>query len=405
MVVNDENQRINMAKRNVINNINIICAEEQNDNFAFYCEFFKLCGFFVIKSINEKYNDSNDFQEADTYLDIRKEEYIWTAWDAKKYNKISFVNLLRTAIYEAGLEEYEELEELAEIYVDHHLMRINILERFYYKKKEYIDTCVSHLDSAISEMSEILDKRDFQFKHHTQFFRLTCKLKVNIFLEQSGGEKEYPTAQLINEALAIDDKNSLFDQKFVLAAMIADKEKKYQDMQREFLGAAMRQTGPQKAYVEYRLARYFEKISKDDESALKYYKSSYEKLERNYRAVYKIANLYSKKGENRTAVLFYQEVCRLIIQDVHSNFAQLQPIQLEYLYKTYLKMYIILLLQNSHSDVVKNIRFNIEKIKDLIDNNEYIINIMKAANFSQILTNQMILDERKELKESIVGVK
>lgn len=405
MVVNDENQKINMAKRNVINNINIICAEEQNDNFAFYCEFFKLCGFFVIKSINEKYNDSNDFQEADTSLDLRKKEYVWTAWDDKKYNKISFINLLRRAIYEAGLEEYEELEELAEIYVDHHLMRINILERFYYKKKEYIDTCVSHLDSAISEMSEILDKRDFQFKHHTQFFRLTCKLKVNIFLEQSGGEKEYPTAQLINEALAIDDKNSLFDQKFVLAAMIADKEKKYQDMQREFLGAAMRQTGPQKAYVEYRLARYFEKISKDDESALKYYKSSYEKLERNYRAVYKIANLYSKKGENRTAVLFYQEVCRLIIQDVHSNFAQLQPIQLEYLYKTYLKMYIILLLQKSHSDVVKNIRFNIEKIKDLIDNNEYIINIMKAANFSQILTNQMILDERKELKESIVGVK
>ncbi len=387
----------------VISNINIICTKDQNDVFALYCEFFKLCGLFVIKSIDRPYQEEDITFKPERVLDIRDKKYVWTNPKNRKIRSKDLIVFLLNAIKEVGLKERWNLEALAEIYLNNNLMRVNILDRFYYKDIEYAGQCISYLRNAVDSIEKnVLNIENNKVPFCAQFFCATCKLKINRFGKKIGGEEPYPTAVLMDEVLSIDSEKEYFVQKYILASMIAERHTRYQTMGKYYLSKAMVQKGPQKGYVEYRIGQYYEKIEENAIQALECYTCASRDLKRNYRALYKMANLHLKMGKE-DAMKIFQEVVRLIGNDVNGDLKQLQPIQIEYIYKTYLQIFQSLQYKTDQNYILAVMKENEKQLREIIENNRYIYNILRTDPKSSKNFEQILQEEKEQLLEVILN--
>ena len=390
------NEKLNGEE--VVSNINIICTKDQNDVFALYCEFFKLCGLFVIKSIDRPYQEEDITFEPERVLDIRDKKYVWTDVKNKKIRSKDLIVFLINAIKEVGLEERWNLEDLAEIYVNNNLMRVNILDRFYYKDIEYAGKCIIYLRNAVDSIEKnILNIENNKVPFCAQFFCATCKLKINRFGKKIGGEEPYPTVILMDEVLSIDSEKERFIQKYVLVSMIAGRDSKYQTMEKHYLSKAMKQKGPQKGYLEYRIGQYYENIEKNDIQALECYTCAYRDLKRNYRALYKIAKLYLKMGKEDDAIKFFQEIVKIIGSDVNGELRLLQPIQIEYIYITYLQIFQLLQFKIDQNYIFSVMQENEKQLKEIIEDNRYIYNMLRTDPQETKEFGIMLGEEGKQL--------
>lgn len=389
-----------ISTNDVITSINIICTKNQNDVFAFYAEFFELCGFFVIKSIDMPYYEDTGFKPGCT-LDIRQEKYIWTKSEEKTIKAEVLMECLINAINEVKLANDYDLEKLANVYVKNNLMRVKILNRFFYKDDMYAKKCKKYLQNAIEYIETIIlsnkNKKDFKF--YSQFFYVSCKLMINKFEHRLYEKEDYLTVILMDEALSLAEQGKV-PQIDLLVADIAKREAKYQGMECDYLIRAYKQSKSQlqRKNIEYKIGKNFELVQKNDIVALKcYYRKFDTKTSNDYMIKYDIAKLYLKKGEIECAEKYFESVIVCFKDEIDT----LEPQEIMYLYEGYNNFLKILRLKMGEVYAYEYLKKLENTIKDTIKNSTYIENVLRTIQEYDQNFDEMVAEEKNQIEEYI----
>lgn len=347
--------------------------KSQKAEFIFLKEFFKLCGIYVIDSKEktlEELSDSLDGYRPEYFIDfIDKEKFLITGNDFNV--KYISENWMKSVIDEIGKEQEEirnELSYLVSIYVRNNLFYANSSERFFYcPNKERIEECIGYFSKALDSIKKRKSK-----PYHTQYFYLSCQSKINTLLSKKRAKRIYDKHDLINAAVELAQQDRGNYQGYILAGLIADSDLNYELYSEQYYKKVLGKSKPADAYVYYRLSRFFEKIADVPEEALRLQEKSYEITPTNYRSAYKIAFLKYKLGHIGAAMRMYQNVCEIIQADCGMDENALyEPIQLEYLLKSYKVMadiYSIWLDERINAGLMID---NISKLEKTIKKNIY----------------------------------
>lgn len=381
-----------------VNNINIICDESENEQYLLLAEFFKLCGIFVIKTVRDSYEElrqSDSKWVPDQVLDIRR-------GNESQKNVADDRLFLLNSIKRLGLENYEdieELEELADIYIDNKLKQHSMKERYFYDPShERIKKCVEGFEQAYEDILTLLQTKEAG--RYKEYFSLTCLRKINSLRGKLRIEKIENGYTLIKKAVQLSAKYEDFAQGYILAGIIADGDLNYLTYSIHFYKKALaeiKKAPPVCAYVYFKIARYYEKIEYDEEKALKKYYEAYKLDKQNYRALYKIALLELNKGY----ICWEDSYIRIAMEDFNSIYTimyndlknkNLEPIQLEYLVKTYKKLYEIYDIWLYEKRSAEQALQSLCSFEEIIDGNCF---------FDAFFGNEEAKQERRSLKKHL----
>lgn len=321
-----------------IDSIRIICNVSQNAVFEFYEEFFKLCGIYVIKTRGDLTDSSDKMGNyfPNNVLNITQEGKIKNIDDGR----YRLVNAIKKIHYEERIKC--QLLEILEIYLDNDLMYHNAMERYFYAPThERLESCLAGFRGAVEAVRDI--QKD---ERYVEYFEILCQHKINVLLGKLRRKKEYDGFWLINRAIGLCMRERGYIQGYILAGIIADGDLNYLNYSVDFYNKAFTGVSAIDAYIYYRRGRYYEKIEHDEEKALKDYQKAHQLDPDNYRVLYKVAFLEMNQGRRylndmymRRAVRDFLKVCEIMGDDISER--DLMPIQLEYLTKTYKKLYDI----------------------------------------------------------------
>lgn len=327
--------------------INIICNESENENFLFFAEFFKLCGIYVIKSVRKPYNELDESKGyiPESILDIRR-EYKWL--DDRENEALLLQRMLRV-LCKNNNETYSELTELSNIYLCNNLMVYSMLERYFYvPSQKRLEECLEKFQTAYKNIKML---RQQERRIHVQYFMLVCQHKINMLLGKLRRKKKFDSRELIRNAIGLYgiDPEQNFYQGFVLAGIIADGDLMYLTQSITYYRRALQCTKekePIRAYIVYRVGRYYEKVVCDEGKAWEAYNKAYDLAPSNYRILFKKAFIELDEGyiwQDRIYIELarkdFHRLYLLLYKDLINN--NLEPIQLEYLTKTYKNLYEI----------------------------------------------------------------
>lgn len=327
--------------------INIICNEAENENFLFFAEFFKLCGIYVIKSVGKPYCDLEESGGyiPDSTLDIRT-EYRWL--DDRENQDLLFQRMLG-ALFNNNYGTYVELTAISRVYLRNNLMHYSMLERYFYAPfSGRVEEC---LEGFWKAYKEIMALELQEGRIHIQYFMIVCQHKINMLLGKLRRKKVFDSRELIRGAIGLyeADPERNFYQGYVLAGIIADGDLKYLTQSITYYRRAFQCTEknePIRAYIEYRRGRYYEKVICDEGRAWEAYNRAYALAPSNYRILFKKAfveldegYILQDRGYIELARRDFHSLYLLLREDLKNN--NLEPIQLEYLTKTYKNLYEI----------------------------------------------------------------
>lgn len=392
-----------------LKDINIICNQSENENFLFFAEFFKMCGIYVIKSVGGPYNELEESKGyiPDAELDLR-ERFQWL--NNRKEEKEILDEALKVAC--KGDEQlFLELGSLVNIYIDNNLMICNMMERYFYAPQlTRVEKVLQGFQVAYEELRELEEGR------YVDYFGLLCQHKINSLLGKLRRKKLYDSHMLISEAVQLGEKYQHFTQGYILAGILADGDLNYLTYSIIYYNRAFdvaEGMDPVKAYIDYRRGRYYEKINHDVESALDLYEEAYKKDPFNYRILYKKALLELDKGyiwqEKFYIELakqdFYQLYQLMYGDIIHNN---LEPIQLEYLTKTFIKLYEIYDVWLEKKEKARQILKKLGSLDHIIYTDAFFSNIFqdesKAREERNYLIQHLNINIYKEPESSFVSI-
>lgn len=322
----------------IIDSIIITCDASQNAIFVFYEEFFKLCGIYVIKRTVKQsdYSDEKKGYVPDNELNITQDRKIENKKDGQK----RLERAIEGTHYGYGIKR--QLAELSKVYLKNGLMYHNTMERYFYSPtRDRLEHCLAGFRGAVEDLQGISE-----YGRYVKYFIIICQHKINVLLGKLRRKKEYDGFRLINRAIGLCMREKGYVQGYILAGNIADGDLNYLNYSIDFYNRAFTDVSSIDAYIYYRRGRYYEKIEHDEERALKDYRKAHELDPYNYRVLFKVAYFEMNQGRfhlndmyMRRAVRDFLEIREIMYTDILEH--DLMPIQLEYLTKTYKKLYEI----------------------------------------------------------------
>ncbi len=386
----------------IIDSIRIICNQSQNEDFAFFEEFFKLCGIFVIRCVETQISHLSEDDEGytDYELDITH-NFRWMAH--RENEKVMLRNAIDT-VYGGNRVVKDELSYLAPVYVNHDLKLHNMRERYFYTPVfPRVYESLEKFRDAFRELEKIkINGR------HVKYFRISCQHKINALLGKLHKEKEFSGYSLIADALDLYVREGVYPQRYLLAGIVADGDLQYLNDSIHFYDNAFTGKREIDAYIHYRKGRYYEKIDHDEESALTEYRKAYRMDQSNYRALFKVAIIELSIGEMymdyryiQRSISAFREIPELLYNDIRN--CNLLPIQLEYLAKTYKNLYDIYDIWMERKSSAMQALYEFCDLDKMIDKDAFFDNFFgdEADEERRLLKRHLNLDYYKDERDTI----
>lgn len=133
---------------------------------------------------------------------------------------------------------------------------------------------------------------------------------------------------------------------------------------------------PYADYVLWQQGRFYERELHSLEEAKKYYERAVQANHKEYRAYYKIAQIYENKKEHLAAIEQYTIVCNILNNKKKHNY--LNEVEYEYLYKSYYLM----------STIYKDYLNNEQLANEMLHERDNIYNLVRQASL-QIIKNEL----------------
>lgn len=391
-----------------IDSISIVCDASQNAIFVFYEEFFKLCGIYVIKKPVYSFDDSDGTENyvPVNRLDITQDRKIEDREDGQK----RLESAIEGTHYVSGVKR--QLSELSKVYLNNNLMYCNAMERYFYAPtRERLEGCLAYFRGAVKELRGICENNICENGRYVKYFMTICQHKINVLLGKLRRKKEYDGLRLINKAIGLCAREKGYVQGYILAGNIADGDLNYLNYSIDFYSKALTGVSAIDAYIYYRRGRYYEKIEHDEARALKDYRKAYQFDRNNYRALFKVAFLEMNQGRYymyvddvymRRAVMDFLEIRKIMYADILNR--DLMPIQLEYLTKTYKKLYEIYDIWLEERYSAMRVLEKLCDLEQLVNSNEFFSDFFpkeSAEKEKSLLKQYLHLDFYKEKMDII----
>lgn len=360
------NSKKNRIEDKNANTINIVTTfTDQEWNFIFYAEFFKLCGIFPGKNLT--FPSTIPHFRRPCQLEITKNRQ----WK-KGCNELALLSYAIQDVYGES-NTARELLILAEIYCKHDLLHACTFEEFpYYKTKQRLYDTLTKFENAYQEFENLKKKEGY----HLQFFKISCQTKINFLLGQLRIKKRFDGMSLFICAKNLSLNYPPYSPYgLILGGIIFDQDLNYlinSENVYKYILKNFHLNPLLASYVFTRLGRFYNRILHENEISLLYFKKAIELAEQPY-AFFKYAALTMDKAyiapvdpdeieprEIKQACYIFKKFILKLLQNKN-----LSPIQLEYLVTS------CKILKETY-EVYLNSNFPFyEELTKYVDNNEF----------------------------------
>lgn len=260
----------------------------------------------------------------------------------------------------------EDLLSAASIYLNHGLMEERNSYAYLYTNRRLVERAKSVFLNAYEDTMEYFEQKDNQVSRYFFFFQMELIRCVNEACWFLNDRNFFDTKAVLNYIRNNMAKYFSFSNFNVLMGMLCETDIQYRIDAGKYYKIAL-ESVKSKAYGSfcyYRLGRYYEKIEKNWENAIKYYREANLLNGKAYRVLYKIAMYYEhEKKDPQRALDYYRRICEILKEKEQMNY--LQEKEYEYLYKTFFRMAEILREARRYSEAIEYYQKIIELNKKL----------------------------------------
>lgn len=338
-------------------------------------EFFKFCGIYVWEYILDDIGNQDDDEKASVNLfladcdkfdnqypkaameylmDIKRmKSYKGFKQGFKKKVKDFFIQLVDDNIL---IESYKEsFSDLAEIFMKHDYAKFNYIKHCMavQMSKDELQKLAQLLYDCYEDLN-ILDqklKKDNNQSPYVIYAMLNCARKVNDCCEIGGNIPLFNIDVLQKEACAIrnlDEKNSMGD---VLRCFFEIRNSSYSDQVHDFINefGQSQKNKRSSQFLLYAIGHYYEMGRRNTEKGWDYYSNILSKDTQNYRALFKKGCREMRDENYENAEKVFRDIIDLMSKKKETGF--IQPIELEYWYKSLVFCIRIQKINNKDSSV------------------------------------------------------
>lgn len=341
----------------MVDSVKIIHDELRGGEYRFLADFFRLVGSHVCDCTLKREFRQTDFDAVivikegleETNVKRLEENYPKAVFMGGldlniscDENKIKYLNDCLDGIYgyykssnatQANVE-IDTLKKIAAVFVENHLLKARNSFAYFYSKADLVQAAQDQYVEALLTLSkdEKLNKKTSKYYIYAtvniaRFINETCS-----FLKQ---ELLFDTQKCMDEIDGALKLDPAFANIYALKGFLAEIDPQFRKGCGSYYMKAVEELGdqPYTSYLYYRLARYYEKVESDWNTAGKYYKKSLEVNSEEYRTVYKIMLMEKKERKYIEAIESCKKICNILDTKLQHNY--LQKKEYEYLMKSY----------------------------------------------------------------------
>lgn len=235
----------------------------------------------------------------------------------------------RLVRYTAKLEEI--LKSIAVLYVNNNIMQSVLYTKCFYKQEELYRRALKHYTAFLGQLNQLQveDDNEDMMKYIISY----SKFEVNLICKNNSYEFLYPVEDLLEVCQELAKKYSSNEQIHILTADIKlELEERWLEASDEYASAQLAHC----AYAYYKWGRIVRKYLKDYESALPILKKAVEIKPDYFAAWYQIGMCLEKKSDYFGALKAFQKIGGILERKYKNHL--LAPVELEYLFKSLMKM-------------------------------------------------------------------
>ncbi len=369
--------------------VKIIHGELSCGEYRFLADYFRLIGCFVCDCIAGEEKNSTDYDiviivdRGDIHQRIEeiKKQYPQVAVMCKlnleerniveqKEYLMELIKQIWDSLYqEEETDDIEQLRKIAEIYVEHELMRTRNSYVYLYDNKNVVEEGQKNLLRAFTKLSKYKEEIN-EPSYFLTYFEMDLMRSINETCDFLSQVPIFDAEKMCSGLMEVQKEYSFVSNMYILQGMIAESQKRLERDAAEWYKRGIEAVGehPYASYGYYRLGRAYERRNNWSE-AIEHYRKSCKINSREYRSWYKIA-MYEAKEENKTeeAINAYERICNILKKKEENNY--LQEKEYEYLYKAYFRMAELHAQSGRKRSAVENYNKVVELNSKLSESNE-----------------------------------
>lgn len=403
-----------------VRTVRIVHDELRGDEYRLLAGYFRLIGIFVCECTADEVSEADS--EYDAVLKISENADQWTSSDKdsnvfdgpwlslrtsgdeqKKY----LSDMLETVFFQSEniLEmEKDSLCKIMNIYIDHSLLKYIYSMNYFYKVETVINGSFPELAKSYNDLT-IWEQGQGEQSKYSLYARIDMARILNELCSMSDRERPFDTAKLVAGTQKIMEWDSEYYNVYVLNGFLCDIDIRYHaDVPFYYQKALDKIAGkPYASYVYYRLGRYYEKSLQDMKKALEQYRMAYEANNRHYRSIYKIALACKEERDYEGACAWYKRIEDILYKKKEKNY--LQPIEYEYLFKTFSNMGdIYKMYLSSFYRAAECFEKGIEVVENLDNGKNDFFDSMYGEDCSEYRKNTLKRLNKKKLYRELIDV-
>lgn len=231
------------------------------------------------------------------------------------------------------------LEMIADIYVDHELMRYRSIYTYFFEYKEQTLEAHNHFAEAYKALWEVMKPVSLSdTSKYLIYAQLNLAKSINETCKFLDAEFIFNTRKCLDKADRILEMDPQFHNVYILKAFLTELDLKYIYRSEGYYRIGLESAGqhPYMAYPRYRMGRYYERILEIPEKARENYERALTIDSNEYRAIYKLIQIQKSEKKFWDAIESCKKICNILREQNEKRC--LQPREYEYLYKAYAEM-------------------------------------------------------------------
>ena len=373
----------------MIDSVKIVHKYSAVGEKRFLSDFFRSIGSYVVEDVMEdsKYTTqfdviiiiTKDMNEKE--LENLKKNYpdflIWkgetTTDEGKKFALQTLIKSILLKDFSDNIvsrdKEIKDLQKIINYFIDHKLMKVRNSYAYFYTNRELVESAKREFldvyENILNDSKENENESRYLFYFRMDIIR--CINETCFYLNEGMFFNTEAVLAFMKKHMT---RFAYFSNFYVLMGMISELDVPFQREAKLFFEKALENV-KEKTYGYfccYKLGRYYEKVEKNWNQAIKYYKEAQRLNKCFYRAPYKIGLYYESINKSEYAMDAYTSVVQSLKEREH----YLQKKEYECLYKVYYHMAEIFRLSGQYSEAankyerILTLSKSLEKDKNLL---------------------------------------
>lgn len=336
--------------------------------------FLRFCGIFVCENVYEK--DTKGNEDVDWILLISpsnesKERYVKYVHSSileslTEEDALNYINCMIDMVWGEHELEQDILKKIARIYTENELMSAAYVINYFFPFEECMKVSYDSFKKAYNSFVEEDASDEYGQSPYWIYAVTNCQRRMNELSKILEIEAPFHTRDILKQIDSIFQVDGGNYSAYTLKAFVdaADTEYELDAIYNYERCVSKIKDKMYASYNYYFMAKFYEKLG-NFQKAFVYYSQSYKVNDTNYRAAYKLAEYWRKKGCIEESIEYYKKVIRILQLKKCEEYTQ--PIEYAYLYKANRDMGLIYLWKlGNYSDSITKLE-EARSVYDKID--------------------------------------